>query len=52
MGLQSLVPQARPEHQERLLGHVDSIDATIRRIRTTIFQVTHRAAQTPGSGTN
>ena len=48
MGLQSLVPQARPEHQQRLLGHVDSIDATIRRIRTTIFQVTHPASTDSG----
>ena len=49
MGLQSLVRvQARPEERQRILSLVDSIDATIRRIRTTIFQVKPRS--TTGSG--
>jgi len=48
MGLQSLVTEVRPEHRQRLLGHVDSIDATIRRIRTTIFQVKHRGTEDSG----
>jgi signal transduction histidine kinase len=44
MGLQGLVGrQARPEDRQRLLDHIDAIDATIRRIRTTIFHVTHRS---------
>ena len=48
MGLQGLVSlQARPEDRQRILGHVDAIDATIRRIRTTIFQVKHRATADP-----
>jgi signal transduction histidine kinase len=38
--LHSLVPhQSRPEHQKRLFGYVDALDDTIRRIRTTIFQL-------------
>jgi signal transduction histidine kinase len=40
LGLHSLVPhQSRPEHQKRLFGYVDALDDTIRRIRTTIFQL-------------
>lgn len=40
MGLQGLVArQARPEDRQRLLGHVEALDATIRRIRTAVFQV-------------
>lgn len=43
MGLQSLVArQARPDDRQRLLDHIEAIDATIRRIRTTIFHVRHR----------
>jgi signal transduction histidine kinase len=48
MGLQGLVArQARPEDRERILGHVDAIDATIRRIRSTIFEVTQGAVPGP-----
>jgi signal transduction histidine kinase len=48
MGLQGLVArQARPEDRDRILGHVDAIDATIRRIRTTIFEVRHSVTSGP-----
>jgi signal transduction histidine kinase len=40
MGLQNLVRGLdQPEKRDRVLDYVDSIDATIRRIRTTIFQL-------------
>ncbi|WP_163507187.1 GAF domain-containing protein [Fodinicola acaciae] len=40
MGLQSLAPRIRDaDVQSQVLGYVDSLDATIRRIRTTIFQL-------------
>jgi signal transduction histidine kinase len=40
LGLHGMVPhQSRPEHQKRLFGYVDALDDTIRRIRTTIFQL-------------
>ncbi|MFC4787212.1 GAF domain-containing protein [Nocardioides sp. MAHUQ-72] len=40
MGLQSMVHRVgEPEHQLRLGEYVDAIDATIRRIRTTIFRL-------------
>lgn len=49
IGLQSLVArQARPEERQRLLDHIDAIDATIRRIRATIFQVKPRATDDAG----
>jgi len=49
MGLQSLVArQTRPEDRQRLLDHVDAIDATIRRIRKAIFQVKHGGADEAG----
>jgi signal transduction histidine kinase len=42
MGLQGLVHGLdRPEHRTRVLDYVDRIDATIRRIRTSIFQLHH-----------
>ncbi|MGD9959394.1 sensor histidine kinase [Nocardioides sp.] len=47
MGLQSMVPLvARPELKKRILDHVDSLDDTIRRIRSTVFQVPHTAPRT------
>lgn len=40
MGLHGMVHlQSEPEHRARLLSYVESLDETIRRIRTTIFQV-------------
>ena len=49
MGLNGLVPhQARPEHQQRLLGYVTALDDTIRTIRTTIFALQHRQPAAPG----
>jgi signal transduction histidine kinase len=40
MGLQGLLRNlTRPEERARILGYVDALDATISRIRTTIFQV-------------
>ena len=42
MGLEGLVHGLdRPEHRTRVLGYVDRIDTTIRRIRTSIFQLHH-----------
>lgn len=49
MGLQNLVRGLdQPEKRERVLDYVDSIDATIRRIRSTIFQLDEPAE---GGGT-
>ena len=50
MGLQSMsmALQGRPEEQGRLLEHVDSLDATIRRIRVSIFQLERRATRQDG----
>ncbi len=40
MGLQGLLRNVtRPEERARILGYVDALDATISRIRSTIFQV-------------
>ncbi len=45
MGIQGMIHALdRVEHQKRLLGFVDSLDATVRRIRTTIFQLDHNPA--------
>jgi signal transduction histidine kinase len=42
MGLQGMIHTLdRVEHRERVLTFVDSIDSTIRRIRGTIFQLSH-----------
>jgi signal transduction histidine kinase len=49
MGLQSMVYRIDdPEHGARLGEYVDAIDSTIRRIRTTIFQL-NRSASGAGS---
>jgi signal transduction histidine kinase len=43
MGLQSMVGGLdRPEQQTRVLGYVDALDDTIRRVRATIFQLNHK----------
>jgi signal transduction histidine kinase len=40
MGLQGMIAAVdRPKHAARLAGYVDSVDTTIKRIRTTIFQL-------------
>lgn len=45
MGLQSMVGGLeRPEQQTRVLGYVDALDDTIRRVRATIFQLNHKRA--------
>jgi signal transduction histidine kinase len=50
MGLEGRVHTVpRPEHRQRLLGYVDAIDNTIRRIRATIFELqTDRQPDVPG----
>ena len=48
MGLQAMISAVdRPELRARLVGSVDSLDATIRHIRATIFQLQHDQAN-PG----
>jgi signal transduction histidine kinase len=45
MGLQGMLAAIdRPELRGRLVGYVDALDATIRRIRATIFQLQHDQA--------
>lgn len=48
MGLQAMVHDlGRPDQQARILGFVEDLDATIRRIRTTIFRLDrHRESST------
>jgi signal transduction histidine kinase len=42
MGLEGMVHGLdRPDQQNRVLGYVERIDATIRRVRTSIFQLSH-----------
>jgi signal transduction histidine kinase len=45
MGLQSMVGGLQlPQQQTRVLGYVDALDDTIRRVRATIFQLNHKRA--------
>jgi signal transduction histidine kinase len=47
MGLQGMLSAVdRPELRARLVGYVDALDATIRHIRATIFQLQHDQAMT------